>query len=111
MHPDGHLVVAFEGEWDLARTGEFADTIAVALARTGEALVVDLSEVTFADSTIVAAIHSASERARKRGVAFAVACPSGPLRRIFDLVQLDAVVAVGRTVEDALARGRAARDA
>lgn len=111
MHEDGHLLVALDGEWDLARAAELGDEISKALdgAREGDALILDLTEVTFVDSTIIAALHEGAVRASSRGVPFAVVCAGGPVRRVFDLVQLDAVVPIGSTVGEALGRTGAAR--
>ncbi len=111
MHEDGHVLVALDGEWDLARAAELGEAIAKALAvaREGDALIFDLTEVTFVDSTIIAALHEGAVRASSRGIPFAVVCAGGPVRRVFDLVQLDVVVPIGSTVGEALERTRAAR--
>ena len=110
MQMDGHVIVAFDGEWDLARGEEFRDAITRTLAdaRSGDVLILDMREVTFADSTIIAGLHDGALRARASGVSLAVVCADGPLRRVFELVQLEALVPIAATIDDAVVRARAA---
>lgn len=104
----GPRVIPFDGEWDLARRTEFTSSIMDALGDLREQgeLVLDMRAVSYADSTVIAALHACSRAAREHGVVFAVAASDGPLRRLFTLVALDAVIPIGATPEAAIALAR-----
>ena len=67
------------------------------------AVVVDLSDVRFMDSTGLALMLNAARRLTRRRLGFAVVCPEGPVRRAFDIAGLDACIKLAAGVEDALA--------
>lgn len=68
------------------------------------ALVVDLSDVCFMDSTGLALMLNAARRLTRRQLGFAVACgPAGPVRRAFDVAGLDDCFKITEGVGDALA--------
>jgi anti-sigma B factor antagonist len=51
-------------------------------------LVVDLSRVDFMDSTGLALLINAHRRLTRRSKGFAVICPPGPLRRVFEVTDM-----------------------
>lgn len=62
---DGILAVCLEGEFDLANAPTLVDQIDLAL-ETGKDLVLDLSEATFIDSSVINVMMRASKAAGER---------------------------------------------
>jgi anti-anti-sigma factor len=87
----GVWVVSLVGEHDLS-TAHLVERDLDAMSRSGTGIVLDLSEASFIDSTIVRLIVTrASER-------FAVVVPaSGPVPRLFGLVGIDVAVTTYRS--------------
>jgi anti-sigma B factor antagonist len=96
----GHrLVVAAEGEVDIASAGELRDALAAA-AESGAAEVwLDLTDVEFMDSTGITAIVDARQWLDARR--FAVICPDGPVRRVIEISGVDRAIAIHATRSDA----------
>jgi anti-sigma B factor antagonist len=96
----GVWLVAASGEHDLATADEFAQAFAE-VRRGGTRAVVDLSEATFIDSTVIGELvrHSQAE-----GERLAVVAPSGTMpRRVLDVVRFEQLVPVFETRNRALA--------
>ena len=68
------------------------------------ALVIDLSAVTFVDSSGLGAIVGALRRIRSHGGDLVLVCPSPELRRAFALCDLDRVFELHSDVENATAQ-------
>ena len=88
------------GEFDLAGLPQFEDAIAAVEAEGPPAIVVDLSGLTFMDSTGLRALVTADERARRAGRRLAIVPGPPPVRRVFEITQLDSKLDL---VEDASA--------
>jgi anti-anti-sigma factor len=89
-HSDGgvaHMVLA--GEFDLAALPQFEDAIAAVEAEGPAAIVVDLSGLTFMDSSGLRALVTADERARNAARRLAIVPGPPPVRRVFEITQLD----------------------
>jgi anti-anti-sigma factor len=84
-------VVALHGEVDLAGLNDLQDAIEPLLA-PGQTVVLDLSEVTFADSTLLKVITHAHGRVTNAGGALLLRNPSDQTRRLLTLGQLDDLV-------------------
>jgi len=69
-------VIAPEGELDIARVGEFRTALSDA-AREGAAVVVDLSQVSFIDSSGLGALVELHNRLRRSRRQLAVIAPEG----------------------------------
>jgi len=80
------------GELDIATAPELVQMLA-RLRHHGHAVIVDLAEVTFMDSTGLTTLMDAHQRARSTGWSFAARRPSPAVRRVFDLA------GVGRLLE------------
>jgi anti-sigma B factor antagonist len=74
-----------------------------ALTDSARSLVVDLSRVEFMDSTGLALVVRAQRQMRRRGRGFAVVCPDGPVRRIFEIMGMIGIFQVRASHETALA--------
>jgi anti-sigma B factor antagonist len=102
---DGVTVVAVSGEIDLATASEFRSVLVDAVAGGQGDLVVDLSEVTFMDSTGLGAMVSARRRLTLRGASMRLVSPAGGVRRILDVTKLDQVIPIHDTVDAAVLDG------
>jgi anti-sigma B factor antagonist len=88
IRADGYELLAVEGEIDIATSPRLIAALNEAVTDTTGAVLVDLSAVGFMDSTGLALLIRAQRRLSGRGRGFAVVCPEGPVRRIFDLTDM-----------------------
>jgi anti-anti-sigma factor len=75
------------GEIDLAVAGTFASAVKDLLGSNGSSAVIDLTAVTFFNSTGIRVLCDAAETARRNGVTLVVE-PSDHVRRTLDLTGL-----------------------
>ena len=85
---DGYELLAVEGELDIATAPRMIAALNEAFAELRLPLVVDLSSVDFMDSTGLALLINANRRLTRRSKGFAVVCPPGPLRRVFEITDM-----------------------
>jgi anti-sigma B factor antagonist len=96
------IVVTLEGELDLYNAHEVRDALLKCCTESPERLVVDLSGVTFIDSTALGVLIEARARlANRRG--FLLAAPGLETRRALEISGLDRHFAVHESLDDALA--------
>jgi anti-anti-sigma factor len=103
---DGVAVVALVGEHDLSTAPDVGYALRQPRA-TG--LVVDLSQTTFLDSSILGVLLTAARDAEQRQASFAVVISDDPVsapRRIFDLTGLISALPVETDLAAAVAAGR-----
>ena len=99
---DGRIVVSLAGELDLYNAHEVRDALLQCCAESPERLVVDLSGVTFIDSTALGVLIEARARlANRRG--FLLAAPGIETRRALEVSGLDRHFVVHESLDDALA--------
>jgi anti-sigma B factor antagonist len=103
----GHLIVA-KGELDISATPRLSTVLAMASASRGGRLVLDLSEVTFIDSTALGTILKAAAQLEEGGASLAVVAPDGPVRRLLEMTNLTQRFRLFGTRDDALAADGAA---
>ena len=99
---NGHVVVAVRGDVDIATAAELRNRISDAV-EVHRAIVVDLGEVGFMDSTglgVLVALHS---RAVALGGTFVIARPQKIVRNALRLVQVDTVIDVFDSLDAAVA--------
>ncbi len=96
------VVVAFEGDVDLESSRQARKVLLECVGRK-RALLVDLSQVTYIDSSGVAALVESFQSARKGGTTFALAAVSEATMRVLQLARLDKVFTIFASVEDGLA--------
>jgi anti-sigma B factor antagonist len=109
---DGVAVMIVEGEHDVYTAPSLNERLDVLLTE-GLPFVIDLTEATFVDSSVLRVLLEARRRADERGIGFAVALSTdekGPVRRVLDITGLVPVlpVHVGRDAAVEAARGAAA---
>lgn len=97
----GCAVVTAGGEIDVHTSPGLGDAL-----RAGDAssqwLVLDLTAVTFLDSTGLSAMVTALNRARARGGSMSLVGPAGLVRRVLAITELDQVFAIYDAVAEAV---------
>jgi len=99
----GTRVLAVTGELDLATISTLKDVVGAQFVAGGAPVVLDLSELTFCDSTGLGSFVALHREAGATGTTFALAAPR---KRVADLLQIsgiDQVVPVFDSVEAATA--------
>jgi anti-sigma B factor antagonist len=97
-------VVSFEGDVDL----EYSPTARQVLldsVRQRRNVLVDLSGVSYIDSSGVANLVEAFQLSRQRGTGFALVSVNAPAMRVLELARLDKVFTIYATLEDGLDGG------
>jgi len=97
---EGSNIIAFTGEIDL-ESSPVAREILLKSFDISNNVIVDLSGVTYIDSSGVASLVEALQAAKKNGSRFALAAASEPTRRVLELARLDKVF----TMYDSVAEG------
>ena len=104
----GRAVVSVRGEVDLYTSPALRDALAAAFARRESTVIVDLSEVTYMDSSGIATLVVAHGAARKSAGRLVLAGLTDRVREVFKLARLESVFELAPTVAAALASGGAA---
>ncbi|WP_028808107.1 STAS domain-containing protein [Streptomyces canus] len=103
---DGITVLGLDGEIDHQSVGGLTHALARADAAVGQRVVIDLSRVTFMDSSGVNALIAAFQAAGAAGGWLRLVVVRGAVLRTLQLVGLDSVIPFHETLEDALASPR-----
>lgn len=98
----GLYVVALSGEMDIATAPEFTSRMTRLGVADSSRVVVDLSGLTFLDSSGINALVSAAKAVEAGGGKVTLAAPTSHIRQVFDIVQLSDVVAIEPSLEAAL---------
>jgi anti-anti-sigma factor len=104
-------VVALVGEHDAYSAGRLEGELAVLLDE-GRAIVVDLRDTEFVDSTTLAALLGARRNAEKLGLGFTLVLPGREytqVTRLLELTGLASTFAIYDTLDDALTAARSGR--
>ena len=64
-------------------------------------LILDISELDFVDSFGLGAVIGALKRLRQRGGELALVCPSRRIRRVFEICDLDRIMALHDSIDSA----------
>jgi anti-sigma B factor antagonist len=99
----GTVVLTLHGELDLQSVGRLRTCLAETLERDSGAVLVDLTDVAFIDSTGLAALLNALRRLTRAGRPLLLVAGEGPVRRVLRLTRLDSTFALHDTRESALA--------
>jgi anti-sigma B factor antagonist len=97
----GASVIAFTGEVDLESSPAAREILLKCLESTSK-VIVDLSEVSYIDSSGVASLVEALQAAKKNGSQFSLAAASEPTRRVLELARLDKVFTMYDSVDEGL---------
>jgi anti-sigma B factor antagonist len=104
---DGRLIVALDGDVDLNRAPEIRRMLLDCVGR-GLDVLVDLSGVSYIDSSGIASLVEALQAAGKNGTALGLVAVSHDARKVFELARLDKVFAIHPDLDAALAGARGA---
>ncbi len=95
------LVVSLQGEVDLEHSPKAREILLDCVAKKRDVLV-DLSEVSYIDSSGVASLVEAFQTAKKAGSAFGLVSVNPAAMRVLELARLDKVFLIHATLADGL---------
>ncbi|CAA7615843.1 STAS domain-containing protein [Magnetospirillum sp. SS-4] len=98
---DGIILVSLSGEVDLSHSAGLRKRLMELMFERRD-VVVDLSAVTYVDSSGIAGLVEAYQMARKNNTRFVLAALSDPVRRVLQLARLDRVFTITDSAEAAL---------
>jgi anti-sigma B factor antagonist len=99
---EGRLILALEGEIDLEQAGAVRRALLDTLKK-GRTVLVDLSLVTYIDSSGIASLVEGLQMARKQGHDLALVSVSQRAHRVLELARLDKVFTLHADIASALA--------
>jgi anti-sigma B factor antagonist len=85
----GQVTISLKGELDLSSVGKVQEELRRVEAEGPALLVLDLSSLTFLDSTGLRAVVTADERARENGRRFVVVRGPDAVQRVFTITRLE----------------------
>jgi anti-anti-sigma factor len=86
---NGLVHVALRGELDLSTVSKVEDELKVAEAESPGVIVLDLSRLSFLDSTGLRCLVTADQRAREDGRRLVLVRGPDPVQRVFAITRLD----------------------
>ncbi|MGO9886037.1 MAG: STAS domain-containing protein [Solirubrobacteraceae bacterium] len=100
----GANVVSLAGEVDAAAMPEIWSQLTSRFRGELKSLVIDLTAVTFIDSSAISALFELAQRTRQRRISYRVVAPSTrPIRSVLELAGLPDLMPVDESLADALA--------
>ena len=99
-------VIALEGEIDIDTAPILERAVTKAVQEMSDALVFDLTAVTFMDSSAVNVVLATRTRVASFDGKVAVVCPDGPLGRVFEILAVRDLLKVSESREQAVMRLR-----
>ena len=97
----GASIVVLKGDVDL-ESSPAAREVLLKSVDGADKVLVDLSSVTYIDSSGVASLVEALQAAKRNGGRFALVAASDPTRRVLELARLDKVFTLYTTVDEGL---------
>ena len=95
------MIAAFSGDVDLEHSPK-AREVLLSCLEGAQTVLVDLSGVNYIDSSGVASLVEAFQRAKKSGIQFALVSVNAPARRVLELARLDKVFTIHETLSEGL---------
>jgi anti-anti-sigma factor len=103
----GTSVVTAAGELDILTAPQLLRCVAALASPATSCVAIELSAVTFIDSSGINALRTAVRSAHARGVAAVVAAPGEHVQRVLELVRMGDILPLEPTLASALERLRA----
>jgi anti-sigma B factor antagonist len=100
-------VITVSGEIHVSTAPEFQRGLDAAISRGKTAVVLDLSETEFIDSTGLSVILNGLRRVTRQRGRMALVCTNPTVLRLFEITRLDTTFDIHETREDALKTARA----
>ena len=97
----GNFVVSFEGDVDLEHSPTAREVLLDCVAKERDVFV-DLSEVSYIDSSGVASLVEAFQTSKKAGSAFGLVSVNPAAMRVLELARLDKVFTIHETLAEGL---------
>ena len=94
-------VLSVGGDLDVVGAPDLRQAVVKEVAGGCRGLIIDLSELDFVDSFGLGAVVGALKRLRQRGGELALVCPSRRIRRVFEICDLDRIIAVHDSIDSA----------
>ena len=98
---EGNHVVLLHGEVDLESSPKARQVMLEAVG-IGKKILVDLESVTYMDSSGIASLVEAFQRAKKKEIGFALVSVNPAVLRVLHLARLDQVFTIHENLESAL---------
>ena len=95
-------VIAVSGDADLYTAPEFREKLINAIAGGAKKIVVDLSDATFVDSTMLGVLVDGNKRLQPAGGRLTLACTDRTVRKIFEVTGLDRIFGMHGSRDEAL---------
>ncbi len=80
---------------------DLRQAVVTAVADGCRRLILDISDLDFVDSFGLGAVVGALKRLRQRGGELALVCPSRRVRRVFEICDLDRIIALHDSIDSA----------
>ncbi len=93
-HADGAFLISVSGEGDMYTAPCLRDELVEAIASGSKKVLVDMTDVSFVDSTVLGLLVQANKRLRAAGGRLAVACGDANVVRVIQLTALDRLFGV-----------------
>lgn len=100
---DGYVVVSVAGELDVATTPQLRNHLTEALGEGCPTVVMDLTGVTFVDSTALGVLIEASKRCDANGGTLRIAIAEPRILKVFEITGLTELFDIRPTRSDAIA--------
>ena len=103
-HTPGAVVISLSGEVDILRSPDLQTSLQEAINRVPGrgGVIVDLSGVTYMDSSGVATLVRGLQLSRKKGVGLVLCSLQDRVRSIFEIARLDTVFPMASTLDEAV---------
>ena len=98
----GVAVVEAVGELDIHTSVAFNETILDVIEEGVPRVAVDLTGVTFIDSSALGALVGGARKCAERGCEFMIVCPAGSVARVIEVTGLNRAFAIYATRREAL---------
>jgi len=98
MEVDGNCVIKANGEVDLYSSPRLREALLKAIPKTQRAIGVDLSQVSYMDSSGVATLVEGLKACGKNDKTFALLTPSQSVMKVLQLSRLDSVFSIQETL-------------
>jgi anti-anti-sigma factor len=100
--PDGHHVVRATGDLDRTDLTDLRRAIRLAFEQAIDGVVLDMSEVSYIDSSVLATLIAESLDADKRDAILVIVTGTGGIMRSLELKGLIEIMHVATTLDDAM---------
>jgi anti-sigma B factor antagonist len=98
----GDFLVALTGEVDLYTAPELKQELLRLVEAGAKRIIVDLTDTTFIDSTMLSVLLSTLKRLRPSGGQLGIVCSDRNIRKIFEITLLDRVFPIFESRDEAI---------